>query len=42
VVGDLRFFRRQKTRYEGQQWDRTLLEQLRPEILQDVLETVRG
>ena len=34
------FFRRQKTRYEGQQWDRTLLEQLRPEILQDVLETV--
>ena len=34
------FFRRQQTRYEGQQWDRTLLEQLRPEILQDVLETV--
>jgi hypothetical protein len=34
------FFRRQRPGYDGWQWDRSQLEQLRPTILRDVLETV--
>ena len=34
------FFRRRKPGYDGRQWDRSQLEQLHPEILRDVLETV--